>query len=334
MRPTRSSMTAVAFWVAGSVSVGCGGLEDSSNGERMGASSAAGLVGWAALSGDGVNGTSGGGTSSPVVVTSLGQLASAASGTTPRVITVSGTISGSVSVGSNKTIQGAAGAVLHGHIQMTGSANVIVRNLTVVGYDWSDDSDCQNGADAITVKRGHHLWFDHDDISDGSDGNLDITHGSDDITVSWTKFHYSGNRSGGHQLSTLIGHSDSNGSEDSGHLKVTFHHDWWADHVVERMPRVRFGKVHVFNSLFTASGDDSCIRAGVSSRVLVENNAFVKVKKPFDLDGGGLVARGNVFLGVSGNRQGSGSAFSPPYPYTLESASALAGEVESGAGPH
>ena len=43
-------------------------------------------------------------------------------------------------------------------------------------------------------KASHHVWFDHDDISDGSDGNLDITHASDYITISWTKFHYSGKR--------------------------------------------------------------------------------------------------------------------------------------------
>jgi pectate lyase len=37
-------------------------------------------------------------------------------------------------------------------------------------------------------------WFDHCDISDGSDGNLDITNGSDLVTVSWTQFHYSTKR--------------------------------------------------------------------------------------------------------------------------------------------
>jgi pectate lyase len=30
---------------------------------------------------------------------------------------------------------------------------------------------------------------------------------------------------------------------DRGKLKVTFHHNWWADGVIERMPRVRFGDV-------------------------------------------------------------------------------------------
>jgi hypothetical protein len=71
-----------------------------------------------------------------------------------------------------------------------------MRNLTVVGNNCSDSpSDCSNGADAGHVESGNrHLWFDHMDISDGSDGNLDITHGADFITVSWTKFHYSTRR--------------------------------------------------------------------------------------------------------------------------------------------
>src|SRR5947199_294929 len=84
-------------------------------------------------------------------------------------------VTGDVAIGSNKTLVGACGAVFHGHLGLSGSANVIVRNLTIVGYNCTDSpSDCSGGADAVTLqKQSHHVWFDHDDISDGSDGNLD-----------------------------------------------------------------------------------------------------------------------------------------------------------------
>lgn len=103
---------------------------------------------------------------------------------------------------------------------MSDSLNVIMRNLKIVGYNCSDSpSDCSAGNDAVHVDaQAAHLWFDHLDISDGSDGNLDVTHGSDFITISWTKFHYSGRRPGGHQFCNLIGHVDTNGTEDTGHL--------------------------------------------------------------------------------------------------------------------
>ena len=119
-------------------------------------------------------------------------------------------------------------------------------------------------------KSSKNIWFDHDAISDGSDGNLDITHASDFITISYTKFFYSTKRTDpndtgavGHRVCNLIGHSDSNSSEDTGHLNVTFHHNWWADNVMERMPRVRFGKVHVFNNLYTAAGNNYAVGLGV-----------------------------------------------------------------------
>ena len=80
----------------------------------------------------------------------------------------------------------------------------------------------------------------------------------------------------------MVGHDDNNGAEDSGHLNVTFHHVWWADNVDQRMPRVRFGKVYVFNSLYTAVGDTACIEVGVSCNVRSEHNVFQGVGNAVD----------------------------------------------------
>jgi pectate lyase len=305
------------------------------------------LVGWASVAGLNVTTTTGGAAGPTVQVSTLADLNTNASGSTARVIQIRGTISGNVTVGSNKTLVGMCGAEVHGHIQMTGSVNVILRNLTVVGYNCTDSpSDCSAGADAITVERqAHHLWFDHDDISDGSDGNLDITHACDFVTVSWTKFHYSGRRtdpagaSGGHQFSNLIGHSDSNASEDSGHLTVTFHHDWWADNVVERMPRVRFGRVHLFDNLYTAAGDDYCIGVGVNANIRDENNVFVGVKNPIDSTSFSnsasiIQSSGDLLQTTTGTDTDiGGAAFTPPYAYMLDPASNVEQEVKTGAGP-
>jgi pectate lyase len=305
------------------------------------------LVGWASVSGMGVSTTTGGAGGPTVTVSTLADLNTNAAGTTARVIEIHGTIAGNVTVGSNKTLVGTCGAEIHGHVQMTGSANVIVRNLTVVGYDCTDNpSDCSGGADGVSVERSaHHLWFDHDDISDGSDGNLDITHASDFITISWTRFHYSGRRTdpagaaGGHQFSNLIGHSDSNASEDTGHLRVTFHHDWWADNVVERMPRVRFGQVHLFDNLYTATGNDYCVGVGVSADIRDENDVFVGVKNPIDSQdysngASAIASSGDLFQMTTGTTQDiGGAAFTPPYTYALDPASDVASMVKNGAGP-
>ena len=151
------------------------------------------------------------------------------------------------------------------------------------------------------------------------------------MTVSWTKFSYSSVRSGGHQFSNLIGSAD-NLPEDEGHLRVTFHHDWWAANVDQRMPRVRYGQVHLFDNLYTASGNSYCIMAGTQASILSENNAFVGVQEPFDLASGDLLSRGDLFKSITGNQSGTGKAFTPPFAYALEPATSVESAIKAGAG--
>jgi pectate lyase len=322
-----------------------GGSSTSSCGEPPAASP---LVGWASVAGAGNGGTSvptttGGGTATPVTVSTLADLIAAAKASAPAVIYVKGVLAaGTVKVASNKTIAGVCGAEIHGHISISGSSNVIIRNVKIVGYNCSDSpGECKSGADAVTVVDGaHHIWFDHDDISDGSDGNLDITNGSDLVTVSWTKFHYSSKRtdpvtgSTGHRFSNLIGAADGL-AEDVGHLNVTWHHNWWADNIAERMPRSRDGKIHVVNNLFTASGNDYCTNSGNLSSLLVENNVYIGVGNPLqEDDDGNMLARGNVFQSTSGSKTSKGAGFTPPYALPPDDTANLEATIRSQAGPH
>jgi pectate lyase len=314
---------------------------------------ASALAGWAAVSGMNVSTTTGGGNATPQVVTTASALASAASGTSAAVIYVKGVLSpAKISIGSNKTIVGLCGAEVHGHLGLSGSSNVIIRNLKIVGYgvgncaldpDYDSSVGCSSGNDAVTVNGGsHHLWFDHCDVSDGTDGNLDITNGSDFVTVSWTKFHYtsrsdsSGNDSTGaegHRFSNLIGASDGL-AIDVGHLNVTWHHDWWADNVSQRMPRTRAGKIHVYNNLYTSAGNSYCTNAGDGAHLLVEDNVYSGVKSPLQVvTNGDMLARNNLFVNTSGTTTASGTGFAPPYTATPDAASGVEAAVRAGAGP-
>ncbi len=316
------------------------------------------LLGWASQSGS----TTGGGSATPTTVTTLAELQSAASGSTAAVIYVKGVLgAGALTVGSNKTIAGICGAEIHGHVEMSGSVNVIIRNIKIVGYGVGDCSldpkydssvGCSSGQDAISLqKNAHNVWFDHCDISDGTDGNLDITNGADFVTVSWTKFHYTprtdndgsdSTGASGHRFSNLVGGSDSTTS-DAGKLNITWHHNWWADNVVERQPRVRFGKNHVVNNLYTSTSSNYCVRAGIQAQILVENNAFVGVKDPQEFNSTSdqgtayITSSGNLYSGTSGTEAtgGGGTPFTtPPYSFTPDSTSGLQAAIQSGAGPH
>jgi pectate lyase len=117
-------------------------------------------------------------------------------------------------------------------------------------------------------------------------------------------------------------------------LNVTWHHDWWADNIAERMPRSRDGKIHVTNNLFTSSGNDYCTNSGNLSSLLVENNVYMAVSNPLQEDSdGNMLARGNVFQGASGTMTSKGTGFTPPYPFTPDPTTNLAALIMSQAGP-
>jgi pectate lyase len=313
------------------------------------------VIGWAALAGMNVTTTTGGGTTAvPQTVTTVAALNAAARGTNSAIIYVSGVLPpGNIAIGSNKTIVGLCGAEVHGHVGLSGATNTIIRNLKIVGYgvgncaldpNFNAAVGCSSGDDAMTIQNvSHHIWIDHCDFSDGTDGNLDINSGSDFITVSWTKFHYTprtdvgGSDStgdSGHRFSSLIGSGD-NVTSDAGHLNVTFHHNWWAENVNQRMPRTRFGQIHVFNNLYTSAGDSYCTNSGIQTHVLVENNVYSNVKNPLSPDpNGDMLARGNLFQTTTGTTTATGVGFTPMYSYSLDTTATLSATIQAQAGPH
>jgi len=322
------------------------------------------LVGWATVEGRGLSTTTGGGDNTPVIVSTLAELQDAVEGDEPRVVLVRGTLEpGDIEVGSNKTIVGTCGAEVHGHLELSEVQNVIVRNLTIVGYaegdcaldpDFDDGEGCSSGGDAVSIERNtHHVWFDHCAVRDGTDGNLDITNGADLVTVSWTTFSYTprtddvgsdSTGAAGHRFSNLIGGTDEpDDFDDAAALNVTWHHNWWADNVVERQPRVRFGQNHLFNNYWDSATTNYCVRAGIQARILLEGNVFEGVDDPheFNNEDDQLTANitadaSNVYIQTTSDRAtgGGGPAFTAaPYDYTLDDAALVADAVQAGAGP-
>lgn len=172
--------------------------------------------------------------------------------------------------------------------------NVIVRNL-----NFEDTADCfpewspTDGAtgnwnasyDSISIRHATNVWIDHNRFADVRtrdesqpawfghryqvhDGQLDVTHESDYVTVSWNQFV-------SHDKTLLIGHSDD-AAADLGKLRVTLHHNLF-ENVGQRMPRVRYGRVHVYDNLYRISGDTNYYSSwgvGAESRLYAENNYF------------------------------------------------------------
>src|SRR5205814_7880198 len=151
------------------------------------------------------------------------------------------------------------------------NTNIIVRNITFEdAFDCFPQWDPTDGAlgnwnsayDNISITAAARVWIDHNAFDDGAhpdrtqptyfgrpfqwhDGECDITNNgmsfSDLVTVSWNRFT-------DHDKTMLIGASDST-TTDRGHLRVTIHHNYFAN-AGQRTPRDRFGQLHVYNNYY------------------------------------------------------------------------------------
>jgi gliding motility-associated-like protein/uncharacterized repeat protein (TIGR02543 family) len=307
------------------------------------------VVGWASENG----GVTGGGTATPTVVTTYNELKTAITSSSVKVIHVSGTItipsSGRIQFQnqSGKTIYGLPGSKLvsanlttdgSGILYVKNCSNLIFKNLTFEGPGAYD----ADGWDNMTLDNCTNVWVDHCEFQDGMDGNFDIKNGSDYITATWCKFIYKkapipGGPGGAddHRFSDLFGSSDG-ATGDRGKLRITLQHCWWAQGCVARMPRVRFGRVHVVNNFFNSTVAAQCIMGGFEADILVESNVFENVKKPIDLMDNKFTAitvtSDNIFSNTTGNKTGSGIAFTPPYTLTITSVNDVKSMVMAGAG--
>lgn len=233
---------------------------------------------------------------------------------------------------SDKTILGLPGAILTnpnrtkdkgGLLYLKSSKNIIIRNITFIGAGAFD----VDGYDNLGLEGCTNIWVDHCDFQDGMDGNLDCTKGSDNIAVTWCRFRYflepkmdgiTGDGSGEHRYTNLWGGSDSE-TESIGKLNTTFMFCWWDEGCVERMPRVRFGKVHILNCLYNSNKTNYAIGLGKSGNIFVENTSFIGIKKPYREINSGTSAAIN-FKDCYFNKttpSNNGTAFIPNYTTAL-----------------
>jgi pectate lyase len=250
-------------------------------------------------------------------------------GATPEIVFLKGTLAGDIKFGSNKSLIGLHGAQLNpGTIDCDGDSNIIIRNLIIRDAACTTYGGCKGGSDAVhVISKAHHLWFDHCDIADGQDGNLDETHAVDYVTISNCIFSYS-DTSKPHRFSCLIAASDG----DSGVYSITWVYNWWWKNIYERMPRFRYSKSHIVNNLYTSSANLYCIGVGYKGMPLIINNAFIGVNQPIDLraecDPTLAESHGNLYTNCVGNTVTSGKAFVPPYKMdTLANPTTLAASV-------
>ncbi|MEX3071630.1 polysaccharide lyase family 1 protein [Vibrio alginolyticus] len=156
--------------------------------------------------------------------------------------------------------------------------------------------------DNITVENASLVWIDHNSFSDGErtddkfppvwqapynertqkvqhhDALIDVVGASTKVTISHNQFKH-------HDKVGLIGGSDS-ANKLTGYgptaLDVTMHDNFY-DSTGQRMPRVRFGRVHVYNNVYNVDYRTSpypkyrlgdAMMVGTAGKIFAENNVF------------------------------------------------------------
>ncbi|WP_198664821.1 Ig-like domain-containing protein [Lewinella sp. IMCC34191] len=298
-------------------------------------------VGWASANG----GTTGGVGGEEVTVTSRSELALALLGNEARIIRVVDTIDlvlyERIKMYGNKTLIGDSpkAMIRYGGLEVVGN-NVIIQNLSI-GDSYDGDFDGKtHSTDAITV-YGQNVWIDHCWFYSAADGLVDIRSGNgmdaDFITISNCRF-------SDHNKVSLIGSSDDQ-VESRGHLKTTYYNCWfdgtYGKGLTQRLPRVRFGDVHILNSYY----EDILSYAAAArfeSNVVIENTYFRNTKNPHVIEDEGkgirepeLVAINNLYEGSTGSRETGGDAFIPAdfYAYTALPTEEVPAAVMNAAGP-
>ncbi|GAA5897289.1 hypothetical protein JCM8208_003780 [Rhodotorula glutinis] len=294
-------------------------------------SSSKGPIGFASLNG----GTTGGAGGPSTTVSDLASLRNAVKGDSAAIVYISGVIKGdgeTVKVGSNKSILskngGGKDGLTGGGLLAKEAKNVIVRGLSL--------SKSPAPTDLVGIQESTNVWVDHctftsslDVDKDFYDGQLDITHAADFVTVSNNVFQQAWKTS-------LVGHSDNNGAEDKGHLRVTYHGNHFLN-VNSRVPSLRFGTGHIFNNYY-----ENVLGSGINARkgaqVLVESNYFKNVKNPIETtlkDGYAAINADNVYESSDApdlKNVGSLSSSSLGYKYALERGASVPFSIVANAG--
>ncbi|MFC2137800.1 T9SS type A sorting domain-containing protein [Bacteroidota bacterium] len=277
----------------------------------------------------GYSGTIGGGNATPDTVSTASDFKSAVTNDNPAIIVVDGRIDigGDVSIGSNKTIVGAnSSSGLYGGTIKIQETNNIIQNLSFGPSD----------ADVMEASGATNIYVTQCEFYDSQDELFSIVREADYVTVSWCKFYFDNPTS--HSFAHLIGNSDDRTS-DRGKLHVTMHHNWYAHDIVERMPRVRFGNVHIYNNYYNSEGNGYCIGTGVECHIRLENSYFDNVNQLWkDWDGvssGGEIGWHNLKLvdcTVPTYFTNSYPVYSLPYNYVLDPVDSVKSFVKAGAG--
>lgn len=284
------------------------------------------------------------------VVTNLndsgsGSLREALENPEPRIINfaVSGTIRllSDLKVQSCKAVDGSGqniticGYTLVLGQENNGVSNIILRNLTFYNpkniFPAGVFDNEGNALDQIGIYSSSNIWIDHCTFGRSADDLIGISHGATDITISWCKFYDQaesisyGNSKEAITKALTIGDKDGRDS-DKGKLKVTLEHNYFVN-INQRIPRVRYGQIHILNNYFNSTGHGGrpSMYVAYGAQLYVQKNWLENMGLPSKSDsksGGYLKAESNTLINTPPVTEFSPQNVSTTFPYAFQPESA------------
>ncbi|KAL8045972.1 hypothetical protein ABFX02_08G149000 [Erythranthe guttata] len=167
-----------------------------------------------------------------------------------------------ISNGPCISIDGVNHVIIHGisiHDCKPGRPGMVRSSPDHVGHRLGCDGD------AISIFSSSNVWVDHCYLARAADGLVDVTHGSNFVTVSNNYFTQ-------HDKVMLLGHNDAFTADKSMKVTVVFNH--FGPRLVQRLPRVRHGYAHVANNKYD-QWLMYAIGGSADPTILSENNYFL-----------------------------------------------------------
>lgn len=164
--------------------------------------------------------------------------------------------------GAGLTMQRVSNIIVHGiaihDIKPTGPAR-IMSSTSHVGSRGRTDGD------AISIFSSKNIWIDHCYLARAADGLIDVIRGSSGVSITNNYFTQ-------HDKVMLLGANKEHWEDRN--MYVTVAYNTFGPGLIQRMPRVRFGNVHVVNNDYTSGWGIYAIAGSEGPTILSQGNIF------------------------------------------------------------
>lgn len=229
----------------------------------------------------------------------------------------------------------------HGAFSVSDSSNMIIRNITFDElWEWDEDTKAlykKNDWDYITLQSCSNIWIDHCTFYKSYDGVVDAKKNVNGLTISWCYYPQDDMSEGsfvrtqidyleaninsnayykkvrndygftkeeiieqcaGHDKTHLLGSSELNSGNQN--LQVTMYNNYY-ENCQQRMPRLRSGNVHVFNTVIDSERNYSLLQRLGEKFALVNTSSegfHIVSDGCVSTEDGALLVENSNFIGV------------------------------------